>query len=109
MANTIEITDNSFETEVLKSTMPVLVDFGAEWCGPCVKIAPIIDELAGDYAGRAKVVTVDVDQNQEIASRYGIMSIPTLMIIKDGKTINQWIGFTTKQTLAEALDAAIAS
>lgn len=109
MANTIEITDNSFETEVLKSTMPVLVDFGAEWCGPCVRIAPIIHELAEEYAGRAKVVTVDVDENQEIASRYGIMSIPTLMIVKDGKTVNQWIGFTSKQALAEALDAAISS
>lgn len=109
MSNTIEITGDSFETEVLKSNIPVLVDFGASWCGPCQKIAPIVHELADEYAGRAKVATVDVDNNQELATRFGIMSVPTLMIVKGGETVNKWIGFTPKQSLVEALDAAIAS
>ncbi|MBN2326142.1 MAG: thioredoxin [Candidatus Omnitrophica bacterium] len=109
MSNTIEITGDSFETEVLKSNIPVLVDFGASWCGPCQKIAPIVHELAEEYAGRAKVATVDVDNNQELATRFGIMSVPTLMIVKGGETVNKWIGFTSKQALVEALDAAIAS
>lgn len=109
MSNTIEITGANFETEVLQSTIPVLVDFSATWCGPCQKIAPIVDELAAEYSGRVKVASIDVDNNQEIATRFGIMSVPTLMIIKNGEIINKWIGFTSKQTMMDALDTATVS
>jgi thioredoxin 1 len=107
MSNAIEINSGNYETEVLLSQVPVLVDFGASWCGPCQKIAPIIDELAGEFSGRAKVVTVDVDNNQELAGQYGIMSVPTLMIIKNGEVVNKWVGFTQKQTLVDAVEAAM--
>ncbi len=107
MSNAVEIADGNFDTEVLQSSVPVLVDFGAEWCGPCQKIAPLVEELADEYAGRAKVATVNVDNNQKLAEKYGVMSIPTLMIVKEGEVVNKWIGFTAKQTLAEALDVAI--
>jgi thioredoxin 1 len=107
MSNAIEINSDNYETEVLLSQVPVLVDFGASWCGPCQKIAPIIDELAGEFSGRAKVVTVDVDNNQELAGQYGIMSVPTLMIIKNGEVVNKWVGFTQKQTLVDAVEAAM--
>lgn len=109
MANTIEITGANFESEVLQSDVPVLVDFSATWCGPCQKIAPLVHELADEYSGRAKVATVDVDNNQDLATRFGIMSVPTLMVIKGGEIVNKWIGFTSKNTLAEALDSAISS
>ena len=107
MSNAIEINGGNYETEVLQSEKPVLVDFGASWCGPCQKIAPIIDEMAGEFEGRAKVAKVDVDNNQELADQYEIMSVPTLMIVKNGQVINRWVGFTQKQTLTEALEAAI--
>lgn len=109
MSNTIEITGANFDSEIMRSNVPVLVDFSATWCGPCQKIAPIVDEIAGEYSGRAKVASIDVDNNQELATRFGIMSVPTLMIIKGGQTVNKWIGFTSKQVLIDALDAAIAS
>ncbi len=108
MSNTIEITSANFETEIMKSDVPVLVDFGATWCGPCQKIAPIVHELAEEYVGKAKVATVDVDNNQELATRFGIMSVPTLLIIKGGEIENKWVGFTPKQTMVEALDAMLA-
>ncbi|MEW6235656.1 MAG: thioredoxin [Candidatus Omnitrophota bacterium] len=104
-----EISGSNFNSEVLQSTAPVLLDFSATWCGPCQKIAPIVDELAKDFSGRAKVFKVDVDNNQELASQYGIMSVPTLMIIKGGEVVNKWIGFTPKATLSEALEATISS
>lgn len=107
MSNAIEINGGNYETEVLQANVPVLVDFGATWCGPCQKIAPIIDELAADFQGRAKVAKIDVDNNQDLAGQYGIMSVPTLMLIKNGDVIQKWVGFTQKQTLSEALNAAI--
>ncbi|MGI6455216.1 MAG: thioredoxin [bacterium] len=107
MANAIEIAGSNFETEVLQSDVPVLVDFSATWCGPCQKMAPLVDELAVEFAGKAKVVKVDVDNNQDLAVRYQIMSVPTLMIIKGGEVVNKWIGFTSKQDLASALNQAI--
>ncbi|HOJ60772.1 MAG TPA: thioredoxin [bacterium] len=109
MSHTIEIQGSNFETEVLQSDVPVLVDFSASWCGPCQKIAPWVHELAGEFAGRAKVVTVDVDSNQDLATRYGVMSVPTLMIIKGGEVVNKWIGITSKQVMSDALETAIAS
>jgi len=109
MSHTIEIQGGNFETEVLQSEVPVLVDFSASWCGPCQKIALWVHELAGEFAGRAKVVTVDVDSNQDLATRYGVMSVPTLMIIKGGEVVNKWIGVTAKPVLSDALETAIAS
>ncbi|MDX9755803.1 MAG: thioredoxin [bacterium] len=108
MSNAIEINSGNYESEVLQAQVPVLVDFGASWCGPCQKIAPIIDELAAEFQGRAKVVAVDVDNNQALAGQYGIMSVPTLMIIKNGDVVQKWVGFTQKQILSDALNAAIA-
>jgi len=104
-----EISGNNFNSEVLQSNIPVLLDFSATWCGPCQKIAPLVEELAKDFSGRAKVFKIDVDNNQELASQYGIMSVPTLMIIKGGEVVNKWIGFTPKATLSEALEAIISS
>ncbi|HQH70810.1 MAG TPA: thioredoxin [bacterium] len=109
MSHSIEIQGGNFETEVLQSEVPVLVDFSASWCGPCQKVAPLVHELAGEFAGRAKVATVDVDTNQDLAMRYGVMSVPTLMIVKGGEVVNKWIGFTSKQVMSDALETAIAS
>jgi len=106
MSSTIEIAGN-FDTEVLQSQQPVLVDFSATWCGPCQKLAPIIDELASEYEGKAKVVKVDVDNNQDLAVKYQVMSVPTVMIINNGEVANKWIGFTSKQELSKALDELI--
>ncbi|RJP19272.1 MAG: thioredoxin [Candidatus Omnitrophota bacterium] len=107
MSSEIEIAGGNFESEVLQSSVPVLVDFSATWCGPCQKIAPIVEQLAEEFSGRAKVAKVDVDTNQDLATQYGIMSVPTLLIIKGGEIVNKWIGFTSKQTLVDALEAAI--
>ena len=109
MSNAIEISGGNYETEVLQSPVPVLLDFGATWCGPCQKIAPIIDELAKEFQDRAKVAKVDVDNNQELAGKFGIMSVPTLVIIKSGEIVKKWVGFTNKQALVDALEAVIAS
>lgn len=103
----IEIAGSNFDSEVLQSSVPVLVDFSATWCGPCQKMAPLVDELASEFDGKAKVVKIDVDNNQDLAVRYGIMSVPTLMIIKNGDVVKKWIGFTAKQELSSALDSAI--
>ena len=107
MSHAIEISGGNYETEVMQSTVPVLLDFGATWCGPCQKIAPIIDELAQEFQGRAKVAKVDVDNNQDLAGQFGIMSVPTLAIIKDGQVVKKWVGFTQKQALSDALEAVI--
>lgn len=98
------ITDDQFESEVINSSTPVLVDFWAEWCGPCKAVAPTLVELAGDYDGRLKVVKVDVDENREAATRFGIRSIPSLLIFKDGAEVDRIIGALPKQQLAEKID-----
>ena len=98
-----ELTDATFEQEVLKSTMPVLVDFWAAWCGPCKMIAPIVEELATEYDGKLKIGKVDVDNNQKIAMQYGIRSIPTLLVFKGGKVVDQIVGAAPKKTLVEKL------
>ena len=103
----IEFTDANFEEEVLKSELPVLIDFWAVWCGPCKMIAPSIDELAKEYEGKAKIGKVDVDNNQQIATKYGIRSIPTLLIFKDGKMVDQIVGALPKPKIAEKLNAHI--
>ncbi len=107
MANAITITDDSFQSEVVKSTIPVLVDFWAVWCGPCRMVAPIVDELAVEYEGRVKVGKVDVDSEQKIAADYGIRSIPTLLIFKNGELADQIVGAVPKKQLVEKLEAVL--
>jgi thioredoxin 1 len=106
MAKAIEITDANFE-EVLKSDKPVLVDFWAEWCGPCKMIGPIVEELAGDYEGKAVIGKVDVDANPAVASALGIRSIPTLMFFKNGELVDKQVGAVPKVVLAQKLDAQL--
>lgn len=106
MAKAIEITDANFE-EILKSEKPVLVDFWAEWCGPCKMIGPIVEELAGDYEGKAVIGKVDVDSNPAVASAFGIRSIPTLMFFKGGEIVDKQVGAVPKAVLAQKLDAAL--
>lgn len=100
-------TTAGFEEEVLHSDMPVLVDFYADWCGPCKMMAPVVEELAAEFSGKAKVGKLNVDQNPEIAQQYGVMSIPTLLIIKDGQVFYKAIGVQSKQTIADALRKAL--
>ena len=100
----VHISDNSFEQDVLLAEGPVLVHFWAQWCGPCKAIAPTLEELAGDYEGRLKVVKVDVDENREAATRFGIRSIPSLLIFKDGAEVDRILGALPKQQLAEKID-----
>ena len=99
MANAVAVTDESFEQEVLNSPVPVLVDFWAAWCGPCRMIAPTVDQLAAEYAGKLKVVKVDVDANPEISGRLGVLSIPTLMVFKGGQMVERILGAVPKPAL----------
>jgi len=102
--NLIEFTDDNFDTEVLKSNLPVLVDFWAEWCGPCKMIAPIVEEIAGDYAGKVKVGKVNVDFNNQVAMQYGIRGIPALLVFKGGSVANQIVGAVPKHYITQILD-----
>lgn len=97
----VEITDANFQNEVLQSDKPVLLDFWAEWCGPCKMVAPVVEELAKEYDGKLKVGKVDVDSNQQTSMQYGIRSIPTLLIFKGGKVVDQLVGAVPKKMLAE--------
>ena len=103
---TKEFTDANFEAEVLKSDVPVLVDFWAEWCMPCRMIAPTIDELAEEYAGRVKVGKVDTDANRDTGFKYGISAIPTILLFKNGQVAQKFVGLTKKADFKAALDAA---
>lgn len=107
MSNTIEFTDSNFEDEVEKSDTPVLVDFWAEWCGPCRMVGPVVDEIAGEYAGKAKVGKVNVDHNPEVSVKYGIRSIPALMIFKNGEVVDTIIGAVPKTHIKKQLDAQL--
>src|SRR3989454_10084885 len=102
-----KVSDTTFESEVLKATSPVVVDFWAEWCGPCRMIAPALEEIAGSMAGRIKVVKLNVDENPGTATKYGIMSIPTLMIFKNGQLASRQIGAVPKQKLEQWITAAV--
>ncbi len=102
------VTDSNFEQEVLKSAKPVLIDFWAPWCAPCRAIAPMIDELAGEYAGRLKVVKINVDDNPETPARYGVRGIPNLLIIRGGQVKEQIVGAVPKSHLVRAVDSALA-
>jgi len=104
MAAVAEITQANFESDVLQSDLPVLVDFWAPWCGPCRLVSGVVDELAQDYDGRVKVVKVNTDDQAAIASQYGIRSIPTLMVFKDGQAVDRVVGAVPKGTLAQTLD-----
>jgi len=97
----VTLTDDNFQTEVLNSEKPVLVDFWAEWCGPCRMVAPIVEELAKEYEGSLKVGKVDVDANQKVSMQFGIRSIPTLLVFKGGKVVEQVIGAVPKRALAD--------
>ncbi len=106
MAKAIEITDANFE-EVIKSEQPILVDFWAEWCGPCKMIGPLVEELANDYEGKAIIGKVDVDNNPSVAQAFGIRSIPTLLFFKGGNVVDKQIGAVPKSILASKLDAQL--
>lgn len=101
------VTDKNFEAEVLKSNLPVLVDFWAEWCGPCRMISPIVEELANELKGKLKVAKVNVDESQELAARFNIMSIPTLLVFKKGEPVEQMVGAMSKDQLLTRINTQL--
>ncbi|MBZ0179726.1 MAG: thioredoxin [Melioribacteraceae bacterium] len=103
----VQITDNNFNDEVLQSDKPVLIDFWAEWCGPCRMIAPIVEELSNEYDGKLKVGKLDVDQNQQTAIKYGVRSIPTVLLLKDGEVKDTIIGAVPKSIFTEKINSVL--
>jgi thioredoxin 1 len=104
MSHAMHLTDANFSQEVLNSKLPVLVDFWAQWCGPCKMLAPIIEELAQEYAGRVKICKLDVDENSAVPGKFGIMSIPTLIFFRDGKVSGQFVGALSRQELKTKIE-----
>ncbi|NJK41977.1 MAG: thioredoxin [Acaryochloridaceae cyanobacterium SU_2_1] len=104
MSSAAQVTDATFKEEVIDSDVPVLVDFWAPWCGPCRMVAPVVDEISEQYKGQVKVVKINTDENPNVASQYGIRSIPTLMVFKDGQRVDMVVGAVPKTTLASTLD-----
>jgi len=107
MSKPIEVADADFEQKVLKAKTPVLVDFWAAWCRPCIMTAPVLEELAKEYAGKLTIAKLDVDQNAKTAVQYNIMAIPNLIIFKDGKPVSQIVGYKPKAELKRSLDAVL--
>ncbi len=107
MAKPVHVTEQSFDQEVVKAETPVLVDFWAEWCGPCRLIAPIVEDFAREYEGKLKVAKVDVDDNQNLAMKFSIMSIPTLGVFKGGELVERIVGYMPKAELKRRVDAAL--
>jgi thioredoxin 1 len=107
MADVLEVTDETFEAEVAKSELPVLVDFWAPWCGPCRMVAPIVEQISGKYAGKLKVVKVNVDDSPGTATKFGVRSIPTLAILKEGQVQDQVIGALGEDALSEVIDKVL--
>ena len=103
----LEITDANFDELVLKSDKPVMVDFWAEWCGPCRMLGPIIEEVSKDYEGKAIVGKLDVDSNQEFAAKFGVRNIPTVLVFKDGELVNRQVGVSPKNVYKESIDALL--
>lgn len=100
----LKLTKDNFESEVLKAEAPVMVDFYADWCGPCKSMAPIVESLAAAYEGKAKVGKINIDENEEIALQYGVMSIPTFIVFKGGKPVDKYVGIQDKKVLTKSLD-----
>lgn len=107
MANVLEVSDGTFQTEVLESGTPVLIDFWAPWCAPCRAIAPVVEELAGEYAGKLKVVKMNVDDNPQTPSRYGVRGIPNLILFQGGQVKEQIVGAVAKKRLVDAITQVV--
>ncbi|MGE5789730.1 MAG: thioredoxin [Syntrophaceae bacterium] len=103
----IHVNEGTFDTEILKSDTPALVDFWAPWCGPCRAIAPVLDEIAEEYKGKVKVAKINVDENRKLAGNHGVMSIPTMILFKNGKALDKLIGLVPKERLKELMDKAL--
>ena len=103
-ANIVTLTSSNFDDEIKQAATPILVDFWAEWCGPCRMVTPVLEKLADEYAGKARVGKVNVDEHSGLAAKFGVQSIPTLLLFKEGKVVEQFIGATTRDVLAELLD-----
>ena len=107
-ANLSAFTDENFDAEVTQSENPVLVDFGAEWCGPCRALAPIVEELAAEFDGRIKVGTVDIDQSKQVATKFAIMSVPTIILFKGGEPVDKVVGLRPKAELKNRIETVLA-
>jgi thioredoxin 1 len=107
MGKTVAVTDSTFNDVVLTANHPVLVDFWATWCKPCMMVAPILEELTAEYEGKLTIAKLDVDQNQQTAQKYRVMSIPTMIVFKEGKPVKNIVGFKPKAALKQELDAAL--